>query len=68
MSTVMPQGGALKNAIAWVAEKRGAKPDLNVRKLADDACLQFDLNPKDSEFLMRFVKENPDTPLSATQA
>lgn len=63
MSTVMPQGDALKKAIAWVSEKRLAKPDVNVKKLANEACLQFDLSPKDSEFLLRFVKENPDKPL-----
>ncbi|WP_321493313.1 hypothetical protein [uncultured Desulfobacter sp.] len=62
MSTVMPQGDALKKAIAWVSEKRLAQPDVHVKKLADEACLQFDLSPKDSEFLLRFVKENPDTP------
>lgn len=62
MSTVMPQGDALRKAVAWVSEKRKAQPDLNVRKLVDDACLKFDLSPKDSEFLLRFVKENPDTP------
>jgi len=62
MSTVMPQGDALKKAVAWVSEKRAAQPDLNVNKLVDEACLQFDLSPKDSEFLSRFVKELPDTP------
>lgn len=63
MSTVMPQGEALKKAVVWVSEKRKVQPDLNAKKLADEACLQFDLSPKDSEFLLRFVKENPDTPL-----
>jgi len=63
MSTVMPQGDALKKAVAWVSEKRGAQPDLDVKKLVDEACLQFDLSPKDSEFLLRFVKEPPDTPI-----
>jgi len=63
MSTVMPQGQALRKAVLWVSEQRKAQPDLNVKKLADDACLQFDLSPKDSEFLMGFVKETPDTPV-----
>lgn len=62
MSTVIPQGDALKKAVAWVSEKRSARPDLNVKKLVNEACLQFDLSPKDSEFLLRFVKELPDTP------
>ena len=62
MSTVIPQGDALKKAIAWVSEKRTAQPDLNVKKLVNDACLQFDLSPKDSEFLLRFVKESLNRP------
>jgi hypothetical protein len=63
MSTVIPQGDALKKAVAWVSEKRGTQADLNVKKLVDEACLQFDLSPKDSEFLLRFVKEQADTPI-----
>lgn len=62
MSTVIPQGNALKKAIAWVSEKRTSEPDQNVKKLVNDACLQFDLSPKDSEFLLRFVKESLNTP------
>ena len=62
MSTVSPQGNALKKAIAWVSEKRTAQPDQNVKNLVNDACLQFDLSPKDSEFLLRFVKESLNTP------
>lgn len=62
MSTVIPQGDALKKAVAWVSEKRTAQPDVNVKKLVNDACLQFDLSPKDSEFLLRFVKDSLDTP------
>jgi len=62
MSTVIPQGDALKKAVAWVSEKKKAQPGQNVKKLVNDACLQFDLSPKDSEFLLRFVKESLDTP------
>jgi len=29
----------------------------NADRLADEAALQFDLSPKDSEFLLRFVKK-----------
>jgi len=57
MATVQPQGEALKKAIQWVGEQRKKSPDTPVEKLADAAALQFDLSPKDSEFLLRFVKQ-----------
>ena len=49
-------GDALKKAIAWISEQRRENPESNVVKLADDAAFRFDLSPKDSEFLLRFVK------------
>ncbi len=61
MSTVQPQGEALKKAIQWISDERRKSPDTPATKLANDAALQFDLSPKDSDFLMRFVKqENQD--------
>lgn len=58
MSNVQPQGDALKKAIEWVSEQRRKSPDASVTKLANDAALRFDLSPKDSEFLLRFVKQD----------
>lgn len=57
MANVKPQGEALKKAIQWVSEQRKKSPDTPLAKLADAAALQFDLSPKDSEFLLRFVKQ-----------
>ncbi len=56
MSTIQSQGEALKKAVAWISDKRKTDPDLDPVRLADEAALQFDLSPKDSEFLLRFVK------------
>jgi hypothetical protein len=58
MPTIQPKGEQLKKAIKWISEKRGQTPDINLAKLADDASLQFDLSPKDSQFLLRFVKND----------
>ncbi len=58
MSTILPQGEKLRHAVQWISEKRKEKPDINLAKLADDACIRFDLSPKDSEFLLRFVKND----------
>ncbi len=54
----MPQGDKLKQAVQWISEKRKEKPDINPAKLVDDASFRFDLSPKDSEFLLRFVKND----------
>jgi len=58
MSTLQPQGDKLKKAIQWISEKRKETPDINPVKLVDEAGFQFDLSPKDSEFLLRFVKND----------
>lgn len=56
MTTLAPQGEALKKAIQWISEKRKADPQINLVKLVDEAAFQFDLSPRDSEFLLRFVR------------
>lgn len=58
MSTVQPQGDKLKKAVQWISEKRKEAPNINLIKLVDEAGFQFDLSPKDSEFLLRFVKDD----------
>jgi hypothetical protein len=60
MSNVQPQGEALKKAVEWISEQRKKNPDAPVVKLANDAALRFDLSPKDSEFLLRFLKKDPE--------
>ncbi len=60
MSNVQPKGEQLKKAIKWISQKRQETPDINLVKLADEASFQFDLSPKDSQFLLRFVKNDQD--------
>jgi len=60
MTTVQPQGEKLKNAVRWISDKRKDDPEANLAKLVDEAGFQFDLSPKDSEFLLRFVKNDND--------
>lgn len=58
MTTVLQQDGApLKNAIEWVSDQKEKFPDKKNAKIVDEACIKFDLTPKDSEFLVRFWKE-----------
>lgn len=58
MSTLQPRGEKLKNAIKWISEKRTQTLDANPAKLVDEAGFRFDLSPKESEFLLRFVKND----------
>ncbi len=57
MSTIQPQGENLRKAVQWVSEKRKQNPETDPAKLADEAGFKFDLSPRDSEFLLRFVKK-----------
>lgn len=57
MGTVQPQGDALKKAIAWVSEQRSQGSNKTPAALADEAAFRYDLSPKDSEFLLRFIRE-----------
>lgn len=57
MSNVQPQGDALKKAIEWVSEQRQEGTQKAPAVLADEAAFRFDLSPKDSEFLLRFIRE-----------
>ena len=64
MSTVQPKSEQLRKAVKWISEKRKQNPDINLTKLMDEAGFQFDLSPKDSQFLLRLVK-NDDSQNSA---
>ncbi len=66
-SGIHPQGDALKKAIQWISEQRQQDPGKKTAALVDEASFRFDLSPKDSEFLVRFVREggrdDMDTPV-----
>jgi hypothetical protein len=55
MTTIMPEGEAIRRAVAWIAEERHARPDRSPLKIADEAILKFDLSPTEAEFLAKFV-------------
>ncbi len=56
MSALKPKGEQLKKAIKWLSDRKKEKPEMTLAKLVDEASFQFDLSPKDSQFLSRFVK------------
>ena len=62
MTTIQPQGEAIKTAIKWVSEQRIDDPDMELSKLVQKAALTFDLSPADASFLERFFKESENSP------
>ncbi len=57
MATINSGSQSVKKAIAWISEKRKEHPEKDVALIAEDANFRFDLSPKDSEFILRFVKD-----------
>lgn len=58
MSTILPEGEEIRKAAKWIAEERKYNPEnSNLDQLIQKACVQFDLSPKEAEFLYRFVKD-----------
>ena len=46
------KGELLKSTIG---EERKYNPAKSIKELTEEACLKFDLSPKDAEFLYRFI-------------
>jgi hypothetical protein len=57
MTTVMPEGEALRKAVKWISAEINDNPDKSVQKLLNEAVTRFDLSPKDTEFLISFYKK-----------
>ena len=63
MSTIMPEGEAIRKAVKWISDELQEDPSKSVKKLINNAVLRFDLSPKDTEFLFEFYrKDKTDTP------
>ena len=60
MATIMPKGDKLRQAVTWISEVLKEKRDKNtsIPLLIEKAALQFNLSPKDEDYLRSFYKEN----------
>jgi hypothetical protein len=54
--TIQPEGEDLRKAVKWISEEKNYNPEKKYSKLIEEACLRFDLSPKDAEYLARFVQ------------
>lgn len=55
--SILPEGEQLRKAIKWISDMRMEYPDAKPYSLIEEACIKFDLSPKDEESLMRFVTD-----------
>lgn len=55
--SILPEGEQLRKAIKWVSDKRLDDPKAGLSGLVQEACLKFDLSPKDTETLLNFLTE-----------
>ncbi len=49
-----PEGELLRRAIRSISEQRTATPEVPLIKMIEEAGRQFDLSPKDCNFLVNF--------------
>lgn len=57
MTTIVPQGEDLRNAVKWISETIRSGAGKSKMELIDAASLKFDLKPADQEFLIRCYDE-----------
>ena len=57
MTTIMPEGDNLRNAIKWIAELRNESSNLSDKDLVEKVCLKFNLSPIEADYLSRWIKE-----------
>jgi hypothetical protein len=55
--SVLPQGELLRRAIKWISDQQLENPKAKLPALIGEACLKFDLSPKDSDLLANFYAE-----------
>ncbi|HSB31638.1 MAG TPA: hypothetical protein VLD55_08560 [Candidatus Sulfobium mesophilum] len=55
--SILPEGEQMRRAIKWISQERQDNPATSLFKLVENACLKFDLSPKDAEVLVHFFTD-----------
>ena len=55
--SIQPNGEDLRKAVKWISEERQFNPGKQLKTLVEEACMKFDLSPKDADFLLRHLLE-----------
>lgn len=57
MTTVMPEGKRLRDAVKWISEQRG-ESDLPLVHIVQKAATRYNLSPKEELYLLNLFSEN----------
>jgi hypothetical protein len=60
MMSIQPQGEDLRRAVKWVSEEREYHSKKDIKAIVQQACIKFDLSPKDADFLLRHMHEQEE--------
>ncbi|MDA8239976.1 MAG: hypothetical protein M0Z67_06350 [Nitrospiraceae bacterium] len=55
--SILPEGEQLRRAIKWISDQQLENPKAGLPELIGEACLKFDLSPKDSDLLVNFYAD-----------
>ncbi len=58
MGFPQPRGESLRKAVRFVSQLREDEPELGRAALVERATLRFDLDPSQSDWLLRFVRDS----------
>ncbi len=58
MHTIIPDSEQLKRAVKWISEQLKEDENKSKQGLVNEAISRFDLNPKQSMFLLSFYKNS----------
>ncbi len=56
---IQPEGESLRRAVRWLSAERKHRPEKTFVQLINEACMQFDLSPKDADALARYTRDEP---------
>lgn len=57
MSAIEPPGEHLRKAVGWISAERREGGGKTIDALIEEACLRFNLSPKDEAFLVSFFRD-----------
>lgn len=57
MTTIMPKGENVRQSLKWISNERLQDDCKDIIALINDACIRFNLSPKEEEFLRIFYYE-----------
>lgn len=58
MATIQPKGEQMRQTVRWISEKLKEDENRPISVLIQEASLQFNLSPKEEEFLRSFYKKD----------